>query len=149
MRVEFGRADRVRAIAGEERLTLRNARVEASGVRYDEAFSRGPLGSRKPGLLAWSDIDRVEVGQTRMGRYAVLGAIGAAAVSGIWVLTAHPPRSDAGFLTWGVTSEGKSVGLVVLSAFAGAALGAGVGHASARWHDVYPEREPSPVGARR
>jgi hypothetical protein len=108
-----------------------------AGLDFSSTSFRGMEKPGAPTLVAWSDIERVEVGRTRMGSYAAIGAAVGMMASVLWI-AADEPESDAGFLKFGATDSGKAFGRMLLGTAFGAALGAGIGYSQKTWQSIHP-----------
>lgn len=131
----------VRMQLGSGRWRIRQARATAEGLRFSDGYPE--FGSRElePRLVAWSEIERLDVGHSQVGRGAAIGAMAGLAGASIW-FAIHPPKSDAGFLRFGLTSYGKAVLGTLLSTACGATLGVAVGDRIRRWETVYARGGP-------
>ena len=134
---EVNRSGEARVTGERLTATLYGARLEADGISFREALARRQDPIPAPRILAWSEIERIDVRPRGSGGGAWIGAAAGLLAGLVWS-AADPPKDDNGFLQWGPTSAGVAVGRMLLTTGAGIAIGTAVGRSKLRWHQVYP-----------
>lgn len=149
MRERLAKPGPVRISGSFPSFDARNVTVDESALRYDDAFRFGVNPERLPASpIPWSRIERVEVANTRVRQGAAIGAVVGLAMGFVWSAY-DPPRSQAGFLRWGPTAEGITVGRAIFATAMGTAIGAGIGYARRDWRPVYSSDAPIPDDSER
>jgi hypothetical protein len=134
---EFRRTPEARVSGPAFSGVLYGARAGAEGV----TFASASIGrkQRVPGrrLVAWSDIDRLEVRPRGSGGGILVGAALGFVAGVVWAESA-PTETKPALFEVRPTSSGVKVGRMLLGTSVGAAIGTVVGRARMRWRPVYP-----------
>lgn len=134
---ELNRSGEARVTGERLTATLYGMRLEADGITFREALARRQDSIPEPRIIAWSEIERIDVRPRGSGGGAWIGAA-AGLLAGIAWSAAAPPKDDNGFLQWGPTASGVAVGRMLLTTGAGLAIGTAVGRSKLRWRQVFP-----------